>query len=137
MFVISCSDDKKNEDTSELFAGELTISKVEEVYERTDFVNLSIFNRTYDINHVTNESNLCDSYGTQSGFGSNKLILSPDTTLPGNNCDNIRIPRGEFNAIFDGASLELGPKIETLYIEIGENDIDMEIWRYHFILTQQ
>ncbi len=137
LFIAGCSEDKEADRSTELFAGELTITRIEIPYVRTDFINFTVYGRSYHLDHINKESNLCDSYGNLAGFGTNKLIFLPDTTLPSSNCDNIRIPRGEYDAIFKGASLELGPKIETLYIEIDENTTDVEIWKYHFVLTQQ
>jgi len=134
---IGCNKEKLTQETSELFVGQLILSNVDEVFERTDYVNLTITGNSYDLRHVTNTSNLCDSFGTQRGFGTNRISLSPYTTLPGINCDNKRIPKGEFKAVFNGTSLELGPKIDTLYIEIGENDTRREIWSYHFKLVEQ
>jgi len=135
--IITCGKEKITPSSStELFTGELVLNRIEEVFERTDTVNFTIIGRSYTLNHFTNESNLCSSYGTQSGFGTNKLILFPDT-LPGTNCDNNRIPKGEFNAVFKGDSLILGPRIDTLFIEVGENDIRREIWNYHLKLTKQ
>ncbi|MFH2049867.1 MAG: hypothetical protein ABIJ12_10525 [bacterium] len=137
LIIIACNKEKPTQNTSEFFAGELVFKRVDEVFERTDFVNLSITGSSYDLNHVVNESNLCNSYGSQNGFGTNKLILSPDTTFHGTNCDNTRIPRGEFVAVFRGDSLILGPKVVTLYIDLGENNTRQEIWSYHFKLVEE
>ena len=129
----SCNEKRIVQTNPELFIGQLEFFRVDEVFHRTDNIELTINGSSYTLNHTTNESKLCSSHGSQSGFGTNKMILSPDA-LSGNNCDNFRIPRGEFNAIFRNDSLILGPRIDTLFIEVGENDTRREIWSYHLKL---
>lgn len=69
--------------------------------QKKDSVILSIKNSRaysllfYDMGIV----DFCNSEGTVGDFGSNNIIFIP-TKINVNNCDSLRLPRGEFNADF-------------------------------------
>ena len=72
----------------------------------TDSVILLITDNTYILNINGNQSKLCSSTGTieantQTGF----ITLTLKASL-GDNCDNLRLPNGLFEAEFTDSSLE-------------------------------
>jgi hypothetical protein len=72
--------------------------------EKSDSVTLTVTdNRSYVFEHSPyppdDQVEICSSSGTVGAWGSNVVTFSPEETY-GFNCDQIRIPRGEFRADF-------------------------------------
>jgi len=132
--LLSCSKDTIASSNPEVFQGELTVTRIDQVFTRTDKVALIIDGNQYNIVHQTRTSNLCDSRGTQSGFGSNFLTLTPKSTDIGS-CDKIRVPYGRYKAVFKGDSLYLGPTTLTFTVTVDEQQVT-ETWEYSFKLKQ-
>ncbi|MFH1373779.1 MAG: hypothetical protein ABII79_08295 [bacterium] len=132
LMTFSCGDDEIIPPEIEVFSGELALANIEQrephVYPDTDQVTLTIEGSSYSLNHDINMSNLCNSGGVATGFGTNSLSLTP-TSFSSGNCDTIRIPQGKLKAVFLGDSLLLGP--DTVYL-----DPPKENWIYHFRLRK-
>ena len=133
LMTFSCGDDEIIPPEIEVFSGELVLVNIEQqephFYPDTDQVTLTIEGSSYSLNHGINMSNLCNSRGVATGFGTNSLSLTP-TSFSSGNCDTIRIPQGKFKAVFHGDSLDLGP--DTLVFEADQT----ENWIYHFRLRK-
>ncbi len=132
--AVNCTKDTIASSDPEVFQGELSVHRADQVYDRTDDIVLIIDGKQYRIVHQTRTTDLCDSYGTQGGFGSNVLTLTPSGT-EGSGCDNIRVPQGQFPAVFRGDSLFLGPTTLQFTVIIDERPVT-EIWEYSFRLKQ-
>jgi hypothetical protein len=115
LILVGCSEDEISPQETEVFSGELMVTRTKDWLPWTDYftdtVILTIEGSTYKLDHVTNESSLCNSSGIAAYFGTNRLIFTP-TFVDGFNCDHLKIPQGEFKSVFSGDSLYLGP--ETL-----------------------
>jgi len=113
--LAGCSEDEMPPPEVEVFSGELLVARTKEWLPWTDYftdtVILTIEGSTYKLDHITNESSLCNSEGIAASFGTNRLIFTP-TFVDSSNCDHLKIPQGEFKSVFNGDSLYLGP--ETL-----------------------
>ena len=133
LMTFSCGDDEIVPPEIEVFSGELALANIEQrephVYPDTDQVTLTIEGSSYSLHHDINMSNLCNSGGVATGFGTNSLSLTP-TSFSTGNCDTIRIPQGKFKAVFHGDSLFLGP--DTVFVVLPE-----ENWIYHFRLKKK
>ena len=128
-----CSGDELSPPKPEVFSGELAVVNIKQLpaprsYD-TDRVILTIEGSTYDLKHVSNQSNLCNSRGEAIGFGTNTLTLVP-TYADTNNCDYVRTPQGQFRSVFRGDSLYLGPDTQVFITK----QIDTMI--YYFRLTK-
>ncbi len=94
----------------EVWTGDLHVTRILEAYpvtdEFTDEVILTIEGALYNLDHVVNNSNLCDTRGRISSFGFPTFTLTPTgfNRIPPT-CDTIRIVRGEFSAVFRNDSL--------------------------------
>ncbi len=118
----------------EVFTGELTVRRIDQVFTRIDTVELVVDGPSYQLTHIIRASNLCDSRGSQSGFGSNRLSLAPSPIASGG-CDNLRVPAGTFKAVFSGDSLILGPmQLEFSVTTSGRTSV--ETWEYEFRLKE-
>lgn len=108
LLIISCSDEDDDTGSSEEFIGTYYAiddsTYITNVGLTTDSVILVIYNNssysmiTYDINS-SDSKQFCSSNGSISGFGSNSVTFYPNDPT-GSNCDQIRIPRGTFEADF-------------------------------------
>ncbi len=133
LMTFSCEDDEIVPPEIEVFFGELALANIEQrephFYPDTDQVTLTIEGTSYSLHHDINMSDLCNSRGIATGFGTNSLSLTP-TSFSSGNCDTIRIPQGKFKAVFHGDILYLGP--DTVYLDsLDEN------WIYHFRLKKK
>jgi len=112
LILVGCSEDKIPPPQVEVFLGELVVHEFLEDYPTwvrdTDQVVFTVEGGTYNLEHVTKKSDLCDSKGKAIGFGTNTLMLIP-TYADGGNCDHLKVPQGEFKSVYRGDSLYLGP----------------------------
>ena len=110
----------------EVWTGNLHVTRILEAFpvtdEFTDEVILTIEGALYNLDHVINNSNLCDTRGRISSFGSQTFTLTPTgfNRIP-TTCDTIRIVRGEFDATFRNDSLFA---IDTVEYNTQTNGID-------------
>ena len=132
--IINCTKDTVASSEPEVFQGEFSIHRIDQIFDRTDNIVLIIDGKQYRIVHQTRTTGLCDSYGIQGGFGSNVLTLTPSGT-EGSGCGNIRVPQGQFKAVFRGDSLFLGPTTLQFTVIIDEKPVT-ETWEYSFRLKQ-
>jgi multidrug efflux pump subunit AcrB len=129
--VAGCQKDLVPPPEREVFTGRFTVVNIDIAeMKRTDSVVLTVEDGRYRLDHVVNTSNICSTSGSVFGFGSNSLRLEP-TTMTTTNCDSVRVPQGQFKAIFKGDSLILGP--ETLQFE---GKTGQETWEYTFRLKK-
>ena len=135
MLLTSCSENSTPSFEPESYSGELTVYRVDQVDTRTDTVTLVIDGSAYQLIHLTQASNLCNSSGTQSGFGSNSLTLTP-TPQDITGCDNIRVPNGRFDAVFKDDSLTLGPARIIFTVNANGQTVN-ENWDYTFKLRKR
>jgi len=132
VFVTNCGKNATPSFEPESYSGELTVSRVELVYTRTDTVTLVVDGSSYQLFHLTRASKLCNSHGTQSGFGTNSLRLTP-VSNGATSCDNLRVPAGIFSAVFSGESLTLGPTRIHFTVDVNGQSVE-ESWDYTFKL---
>ena len=111
---VGCGDNSEQPPEVEIYAGELEIVDLQEPnpYRNTniDTVVFTVEGKEYSLEHVVNNSGLCESGGDIAHFGGNLTILTPVFIIPKPSCDSIRIPQGEFTTEFRGDSLIMGPK---------------------------
>ena len=131
--LAGCSEDKIPPVEIDVFTGEVAVANIKQsppyTYHDTDIVIFTVEGIIYKLDHVSGESGLCSSGGRVLSFGTNMLTLTP-TTIDYGNCDTLKIPQGEFKAVFRRDSLYLGPDTEVF---VGSH-IDTMI--YHFRLTK-
>ena len=133
LVFIGCSKDLEPTPDKEVFSGELAVTDIRPLpmwtlYD-TDRVIFMVEMGTYKLEHVSNQSNLCNSEGRAIGFTTNTLTLTP-TYVHTNNCDSLKIPQGKFKSVFLGDSLYLGPDTQVF---VGSHTDTMI---YHFRLTK-
>jgi hypothetical protein len=132
--LVSCQSDENVTSEKEIFTGELAVADIKEspsyTYHDTDDVIFSIQGSKYTLEHLTHNTNFCNSEGKAIGFGTNTLRLTPTFVTATGNCDSLKIPQGQFKSVFRGDSLFLGPDTQVFVT----NKTDTMI--YHFRLTK-
>ncbi len=132
--LVSCQSNKDVTAEKEIFTGELAIADIKQnpswTYPDTDVVIFSIQGSKYTLEHVTHNTNLCNSEGKAIGYGTNTLTLNPTFVTATGNCDTLKIPQGEFKSVFRGDSLFLGPDTQVFVTNYTDTMI------YHFRLTK-
>lgn len=104
MLLVGCGDEEI-EQTTESLKGTYFVDHPAHVGgEKSDSVRLVVTdNRSYVLYHYPYPSDdkveFCGSSGTLGSWGGNVVTFSPDQTF-GSNCDQLRIPRGKFQADF-------------------------------------
>ncbi len=117
-FFLRCTEDEiVGQAETELYSGDLEIFRPGRFEYRTDTVSLIIRSNTYDLTHVTHQTNICDSKGSASGYGTPTLYLS-SPVFTGSNCDSLRIPKGAFSATFRGDSLYLERHADSASLDV-------------------
>ena len=91
---------------TDTYYGHLTAHRVSLMETRTDSISLVLEQSRYSFTHHSRLTNLCDSEGTLDATGRSVLLFVP-SRFEFDNCDTVRIPHGEFAAVFRGDSLYL------------------------------
>lgn len=102
-----CSEDViKSNDFKASYFGELHWDKTPGVPMGSgiDTVRLIIDGNKFDYLYITNKGNFCDASGQVNQFGTNSAEFIV-TILGGDQCDSVRILRGQFATIFRNDSL--------------------------------
>jgi hypothetical protein len=138
-FWFGCSKDSVNDSGPEIWAGRLIVHNTPQSYPYTsidtDQVSLAIDAGTYELNHLTRKSDLCDSYGVIRNFGLPTFRLVPSGADWDGSCDQQRIPSGDFTARFRGDSLTVGPDTqEVLTTNNGQTMHDTMIFLFQLTL---
>ena len=127
----ACEDKAIEGGESEVWKGELAVHKRVEGYQwpfiDTDQVTFTVEGGLYTLKHTTNPSQLCNTQGLVRNFGRNIMTLEV-TGSEYAACDSVRVPEGDFDAIFRGDSLYIGPK--TVSYPRGDTVT------FHFMLKQ-
>ncbi len=127
-----CSKNVDQPPSVETFQGSLFVYREQEPTPDIDDVIFTVEGSEYNLNHLTSNSGLCSSGGRVDNFGSNRITLTPVYVLPSStNCDSLHIPKGVFNARFQGDSLILGPN--TITYDTGAS---AKTFTFHFLLTK-
>lgn len=115
-FLAGCGDDSE-EDVYEVYFGQLTTKRIILFETRTDSVIFTIDGGYYDLEHITNNTNLCSSKGSVSEFGTSEMRLTP-TVIYFSNCDSMRVPHDVFKTVYKGDSLILTRDADSLTLDI-------------------
>jgi len=91
---------------TDFYYGHLTTHRVSLMETRTDSISLVLEQTRYSFTHYSRLTNLCDSDGNLNPTGRSVLLFVP-TAFEFDNCDTVRVPHGEFAAVFRGDSLYL------------------------------
>ncbi len=129
----ACNKEPQQEKVFEVYAGDLVVRKCVDApgvacTTSTDKVTFTVDGTNYDLEHVTRNSNLCNSEGRIVNFGGDWFKLTPDRIQHTGNCDSLRVPSGQFRTDFDGDSLRAGPDTSAIvwYSTIPTNPEDSQ-----------
>ncbi len=134
-----CSKDPVDNGGPEIWAGRLIVQNTPQSYPYTsidtDQVSLSVDAGTYELDHLTRNSGLCNSYGVIRNFGLPAFKLVPSGADYDGQCDQQRIASGDFTARFRGDSLVVGPDTqEVLTPNNGQTMHDTMIFFFQLTL---
>ncbi len=118
LLIAGCEKDRQFNGDYTDYSGVFIITDVDFNVESTmtDYVTLRVVDDQYYLAHHSGESNMCDSYGIIEDLNTDTISLYLDMDQYDDaKCIYYLIPSGEFNSIYNGENLKLGPKTFRYY----------------------